>query len=133
MNKVLVVDNSLLTLWVYPERGMLHSQMKTFVFGDEYRDAWTKAIEAIASYRATKWLAYNGPHSALPPDDADWTINTWFPQALAAGWKHWAVVQPASLIGQSRIERVIKIFSDQGINARMFVDPDVAMRWLDGL
>lgn len=133
MNKILIADNNLISVWIYPERGMLHSQMKSYVFGPEYREGLTKTIEAMGSYRVTKWIADNRAHSAVPPDDLDWTFKTWFPRALASGWRHWALVQPISLIGQIRMERVIKTFAEQGLNARMFTDPDEAMRWLDGL
>jgi hypothetical protein len=40
-------------------------------------------------------------------------------------------VQPAKIIGQVNMARFVKLYADLGINARMFGDPDEAMKWLD--
>jgi len=54
-------------------------------------------------------------------------------RALYSLWErqHWAVVQPLKIIGQINMERFSKDYGRQGVNARLFSDPDAAMRWLD--
>jgi len=72
-------------------------------------------------------------NGAIVPEDIAWSVQTWFPRARAGGWKHWAMVQPRKIIGQLNIARGLKAYSEQGINARMFSDPDEAMARVDAL
>jgi hypothetical protein len=131
MTRISIVDNSLIAVWIYPERRMVHHQSKRFCFGDDFREGLSRGVEAMQLYRATKWLSDDRAGSALPPEDGQWATDVWFPQAKAAGWRHWAVVQPAKILGQVNLGRFVKRYAGQGINARMFVEPDEAMRWLD--
>lgn len=131
MNKVSIVENDLIAVWVYPDRKMIHHMMKAYCFGPEFREALTRGLEAMELYRATKWLSDDRANGALPPEDGAWAGQEWSPRALAAGWKHWAVVQPAKIIGQINMERFVKDSAARGLNARMFGDPEEAMRWLD--
>jgi hypothetical protein len=50
---------------------------------------------------------------------------------LEAGWKHWAIVQPAKLLGQMNIKRISETFAAAGITAQFFSDPDEALKWLE--
>ena len=54
MNKISVVDNALISVWVYPERGMIHHMMKSYCHGDDFRKALIKGVEAMEHYKATK-------------------------------------------------------------------------------
>jgi hypothetical protein len=131
MAGTLVVDNSLMTVWVYPLRRIVHHQMKGYCFGPEFREGLTRGVEAMEQYKAIKWLSDNRAHSALPPEDEEWAVKHWFPRAKAAGWRCWAVVQPAKVIGQVNMERIARIYIDHGVDARLFSDPVLAMKWLD--
>ena len=133
MNKLSVVDNRLITIWVYPERKMIHHQMKMYCHGDEFRDALMKGAEAMELYQATKWLSDDRVNGAITPEDQAWSSKHWIPRVKAAGWSYWAVVQPARLIGQSSIARFVEVCASFGVTARMFADPDEALRWLDAL
>jgi hypothetical protein len=133
MTKISIVDTSLIAVWAYPEQRMIHHQMKAFCFGTELREALSKGVEAMQRYQATKWLSDDRANGALTPDDSAWGTTVWFPLAKAAGWQHWALVQPAKILGQTNMSRLVKLYADQGINARMFADPDEAMRWLAAL
>jgi hypothetical protein len=64
-------------------------------------------------------------------EDATWAQSVWFPRTKTAGWRHWSVVQPAKIIGRMNMARFVKDCARQGINARMFGDPDAAFEWLD--
>jgi hypothetical protein len=110
---------------------MIHHRMKAYCHGAAFREALTKGLEAMERYRATKWLSDDRANGALLNEDSEWAIKVWSPRAMAAGWKHWAVVQPAQVIGQINLRKFIKGYADIGINARMFSDPDEAMKWLD--
>jgi len=130
-DQILLLDTSLISVWVYPRRQMIHHHMKQFCFGDDFRAALLKGVEAMEQHQATKWLSDDRANGAIVPEDAAWAVEHWFPRARAAGWKHWAVVQPLKIIGQINMERFSKDYGRQGVNARLFSDPDAAMRWLD--
>jgi hypothetical protein len=133
MNRIAVVDNSRIAVWVYPDRRMIHHRMKAFCFGNDFREALTRGTEAMQRHGATKWLSDDRANGALPPDDGVWATEVWFTQTKAAGWKHWAIVLPTKILGQSSLARYAKLYAEMGITTRMFADPNEAMRWLEAL
>jgi hypothetical protein len=130
-SRVCVLDTTLIAVWVYPTRRMIHHEMKAFCFGADFRAALTRGAEAMEQHRAIKWLSDDRANGALVPEDEQWGYDVWFPRAIAAGWQPWAVVRPAQLLGQASLGRVSKQYVDAGINVQMFGDPAEAMRWLD--
>jgi hypothetical protein len=131
MNRILLVDNSLITVWVYPAKRLIHHQMKAYCYGTDFREGLARGLEAMEQHHATKWLSDNRATSALPPDDEEWLVKSWFPRAKAAGWKRWGIVKPAKLIGQVYLDRLARRYIEHGIEVRMFGDPDEVMAWLD--
>jgi hypothetical protein len=129
--RIALVDNKLVAVWVYPERGIVHHAMKAFCHGADFREALSQGAEAMLQHRATKWLSDDRLNGALPEEDERWATHHWFPRVREAGWKHWAIVQPQKLIGQMNMERFRKMYEDLGINARMFSDAEEAFVWLD--
>lgn len=126
-----LLDTEVISMWIYPERKMIHHVMKAYCFGAEFRGALMIGVAAMEHHGATKWLSDDRANSAVPPDDEEWGMQVWLPRARAAGWRHWAIVQPGKIIGQVNLARRVKQISELGINARMFADPDEAMRWLE--
>lgn len=133
MNKILIADNPFITMWAYPDRKLIHHHMKAYCHGADFRDALLKGLTALRTYKATKWLSDDRANGALPRVDEEWATTSWFPLVLAAGWRHWAIVQPAKVIGRINMARVTRKYNDLGMNVRMFSDPDEAMTWLDAL
>ena len=131
MNPILVLETSLITVWAYPEKRLIHHEMRKFCHGDEFRNGLDRGLEALELYKASKWLSDDRANSVLPEDEA-WASQDWVPRAKAAGWKHWAMV-PAGALGHHRASRFVKNYLELGINARMFSDLDEAMKWLDEL
>jgi hypothetical protein len=129
--KISIVENDQISLWVYPGRKMIHHQMKAYCYADKFREALVKGAEAMERYRATKWLSDDRANGALPAEDTAWAEQIWFPRTKAAGWRHWSVVQPEKVIGQINLARFVKKYAELGINARMFGDPDEALKWLE--
>ena len=79
---------------------------------------------------ASKWLSDDRANNALPPADEEWAREVWFPRTRAAGWRHWAIVQPLKVLGQMNVRRFAEAYAAQGITARIFSDPNAAMAWL---
>lgn len=131
MNKLLVLDNALITVWVYPERKMLHHVMKAYCYGSDFREALTKGTEAMRLHKATKWFSDDRASGPLTKDDEEWAYKVWFPQTVVAGWKHWGILPPEKVIAQIKYARATRSWAELGINASVFSDPDAAMKWLD--
>jgi hypothetical protein len=131
MEKILVFDGSLISVWAFPRKRLIHHQMKTYCYGGEFREALIKGVEALELHKATKWLSDNRATGPLPPDDERWAVTHWFPRTKAAGWKHWAMVQPPKILAQLNLTRIVMRYAGLGINARVFGDLDEAMTWLD--
>jgi hypothetical protein len=131
LDKIVIVDNHMISMWIYPKRKMIHHVMKAHCHGIRFREALLKGTEALIECKATKWLSDDRSNGALLVEDSSWAQAEWFPRTKAAGWKHWGVVQPAKIIGQMNMSRFIRELTDQGINARMFGNPDEALRWLE--
>ncbi len=129
--RLLLVENDLISVWIYPEKKLVHHLMKAYCFGVDFREGLTRGVDAMERHGATKWLSDDRANGALPPEDLAWTKRVWRSRALAAGLKRWAIVQPAKLIGQVNLSRVVKQYADLGVEVRMFGDPDEAMKWLD--
>jgi hypothetical protein len=131
MDRIVVFENEKISVWCYPEKGIIHHQMHAVVYREPFREALSAGLDAMILHRATKWLSDDRANTALPPDDEEWATNTWFPQVRAAGWKYWAMVQPIKVVGQMNVARFVKMYSDLGITARIFTDPDEAFAWID--
>jgi hypothetical protein len=89
--------------------------------------------EAMRKNGAAKWLSDDRGNSVLSKEDADWGQVNWFPQTVQAGWKYWAIVQPAKVIAQMNMKALAEEYAKAGITARFFSDPDEAMRWLESV
>ena len=131
MNKISVYEHERMSVWCYPERKLIHHQMHKPCAGQPFRDALLAGLKAMTEHKATRWLSDDRQHTALAPEDEDWAQDVWFPQARAAGWKHWAVIRPMSAVGNLSSARFRKWYAEHGINARLFTDVDEAHRWLD--
>jgi hypothetical protein len=130
---VTIIDNRSARLVYHPDAGIIHHEFRTLMRGDAFRDVLNRGLEAMEQYRATKWLSDDRRNSATTSEDANWAETVWFPHALAAGWKHWAIVLPENFVGQMNMKRFIEHNAAQGINVRVFTDPDKAFRWLENL
>jgi len=118
------------SVWIYPEQGIVHHTMKTYCYGESFREALTRGSEAMKLHKATKWLSDDRASGPVPAEDSEWSQTNWFPQTKAAGWKYWAIVPPEKILGQLKIERISKMYSERGINRRMFQTPEEALKWL---
>lgn len=126
----LILESDDASLWFHPELRTVHHSFKRFIAGQAFRDVLTRGADVLEKYKATKWLSDDRNNSALPKDDEKWGNEVWFPRVLKAGWKHWAIVQPAKAVGQLNMKRFQENFVALGVNAHMFSDVDEAMKWL---
>ncbi|HEX7491581.1 MAG TPA: hypothetical protein VF337_07735 [Candidatus Limnocylindrales bacterium] len=125
-----ILDNEHATLWYRPDTRIVHHQIHKFVHGDSLRNVLNQGLEPVKLHKAQKWLSDDRANSALTPDDTTWAQTVWFPQVVAAGWKHWAVVMPEKVVGQLNMKQWVTQYKSLGINSQVFADPDEALKWL---
>jgi hypothetical protein len=119
------------SLWYYPDKKIIHHEFRSFVHGEQFRGILERGLEAFRKYGACKWLSDNHGHGATTEEDSDWSMNTWSPRVIEAGWKYWAVVMPEKVVGQMSLRRRIKAYSERGVTVRVFTNADEAMAWLE--
>jgi hypothetical protein len=132
MRREVVHSSDKITVWAYPDRGIVHHQMLAYCSGDPFRRALDAGIEAMRRIAGSKWLSDDRINHALAPDDLKWADEVWFPKTVAAGWKYWALVPPQSVIGQLNIKRHVRMYKERGVTVEVFAEPDAALWWLDG-
>lgn len=125
-----LLSNHYVTLWFHPEDKIVHHQMHGFVPEALFREFLLAGVERMRREQACKWLSDDRRNPVLAASLHEWARDHWFPQAVAAGWKFWAIVQPEDMLGQWSMERAVMDYRAQGIVARYFGDPDSAMQWL---
>ena len=133
MSRITVIDNSVVTLWYYPDTKIVHHQMHGFFHGQEFRNVLTAACSLFTQHHATKWLADDRKIPVLSQEDIDWARENWVGRARAIGWKHLAMVRPLKALGKIGVERMVKELLAMGVNARLFEEPEPAMAWLEKL
>jgi hypothetical protein len=126
-----IIDNEYATLLYYPDTKIVAHKFHKFFTGRQLRDVLNKGTELLATHGAQKWLSDDRDFTALHPDDREWGHADWNPRTIKAGWKYWAVVVPHDVVGQMSTQRLVETFSELGVEARAFTDPDEAMRWLE--
>lgn len=131
MPRMTLIENEFASLWVHPEAGIVHHQFKRFIHGAAFREVLTKGCDALVQHKCTKWLSDDSGNSALGAEDEKWAQSEWFPAVKAGGWKHWAIVLPAKLVGQMNMKRFCEMYKGLGINANVFSSSAEAMAWLE--
>ncbi len=130
MPTIVALDNEFATVRVVTEKRMIHHEFKQYIYGPRLREALTVGAELMEQHKAIRWLSDDRKNGPLPPADADWAKNVWFPRVVKAGWKKWAVVVPEMVLGQMNIQMFIDTYQKQGIEAKVFSNADEAMTWL---
>jgi hypothetical protein len=130
MKKVTVIDTNLVSLWYYPDAKIVHHQIKGFLSGQPFREFLMAGSEILRKNGGEKWLSDDRACPVVRPEDIDWGDAVWFPQLAASGWKYWAIVPPAKMVGQAVIKELNAKYAKQGVTSQWFTDPYDAMTWL---
>jgi hypothetical protein len=130
MKKVNVIDTPLVSLWYYPDEKIVHHQIKGFIGGQPFRDFLMAGTALMKKHGAQKWLSDDRDCPVVRPEDIEWGDVHWFPQTAASGWKYWAIVQPAKMIGKAMLKDLSIKYAKHGVASQWFSDPHDAMVWL---
>lgn len=130
MAGTVLFDSEYATLWYHEDKKIIHHKIKKYIYGDKLREILTKGFEALKQKGAKKWLSDDSLNGPLLKDDEAWCKGEWFPKVVKAGWKFWAIVMPAQVLGQINMKRFIEEYAKAGIAVNLFSDADKALTWL---
>ena len=133
MSKTSIFDNDSMAIFYYPDKKILVQETLKFATSEERREALGEGLKIIERDRVTKWLTNNKSGSAIPEEDFDWGINEWFPRAIKAGLKYWAVILPEKAVGKLSGKKMLDGALKHGISIKTFQTEEDALKWLDGL
>lgn len=126
----LIFDHDEISVYYYPEIGIVHHKMHKPCRGSSFQTALTKGAEIIETHGAHKWLSDDRKNYVLSPGDEEFGARVWFPRVRKAGWSHWAVVRPEQAVAQLNVGRFIKMFGELGVETIFVSDFDEAWTWL---
>ncbi len=129
MSEQIIFQSPSAILRYHPD-GIVHHEFLTRMVGAAFRDVLNQGLTQLQKTHATKWLSDDRKNTVLEEADETWARSNWFPRAVAAGWKHWAIVNPQKAVGQLQMNRHAKAFEMGGITVQMFSTPVEALAWL---
>lgn len=130
MNRLAILESDQVNVWCVPALKLIHHEMASHCHSEPFRNALTAGTDALLEHGCTGWLSDDRNNGPLSPEDAEWAKTVWFPRTRAAGWTHWAMVKPKSVISQLNVQQFIDLYGTQGITVRIFEEPDAALSWL---
>lgn len=130
MTEMTLIQTDFATLVYHPDAKIVHHTFHKPIGGQEFRNVLNTGAEAMEKYGATKWLSDDRNNSVLSPEDGGWGSNDWFPRAVKAGFKYWALVVPDDILARMDLKQYIDSFFEQGLRVMVFTKPEDAMAWL---
>ncbi|HEV2028617.1 MAG TPA: hypothetical protein VGS16_08820 [Candidatus Dormibacteraeota bacterium] len=115
--------------WDHERRGIL-AEWKAFATSEEFRGALTKAIEVIRERRAVCFVNDTRKLELITDEDQRWILQTWTPQAVAAGLQRIAIVIAHSGLSKMAVETMFKDQATARVESRTFDSLPDAMQWV---
>lgn len=130
MPKQTILDNEYFSLWYDSDLDAVYHRVKRPLPVEPMKVLLNKGREVLEEKRARKWLSDDRNNSVVPKDVETWSETNWLPQMVAAGWKFWAVVMPATAIAKRNIAKFQEAFASQGVVVQYFTNLEEARKWL---
>jgi hypothetical protein len=130
MSEEMIINNEYASLIYYPEPKIVHHIFHKPISGKEFRNVLDTGAKTLEKNKAEKWLSDDRANLALPEEDTEWSKTDWFPRAVKAGWKYWALVVPDDFMGRVNMKEFVDSYLDQGLRIAVFTEPEEARKWL---
>ncbi len=130
VNKELLIDNAVASLWYYPDSKIIHHKFKKFVYGEHFQNILATGAEYFEKEGCKKWLSDDRNSSALRKADLEWGGNHWKQRIIKAGWKYWAIMMPDLEVGKLTMKTLINDYRELGVTVELFNDVELAYNWL---
>lgn len=129
MRKEVIIENDDVSLYCYPEIGVVHHVLHKFCYGDTFRNLMTKGADTFIKYKCTKWLSNDKSNSALRQEDIEWGQKNWEGRIIK-NWKYWALIVPNKVVGQMSMKPIIQRYAGMGVQVQLFENEKDALDWL---
>lgn len=127
---ITIIENEYATLVYHPDTKIVHHTFHKPIGGDAFRNVLDTGAKTLKENKASKWLSDDRANSVTSSEDANWSKDDWFPRAVRAGWKYWALVVPQDLMARMNMKQFVDSYLDQGLRIMVFSKPEKAMEWL---
>ena len=129
MSTVTVFDDEYMSLWYYPETGIVHHRMKGYLPPGGFRKPLNASAELLETHRATKYVSDDRANVVVDPDDTEWADDHWYPRVAKAGLKHWALVMPSTVVGTLQGKSILETRRRQGLDVEGFGRVEIIQRF----
>jgi hypothetical protein len=131
MEAITLIQNEYITVQYLPDREVIYHTIHQPFSGPLFREALLTGTAALIKYKACKWLSDDRNNGPLSHDDTEWCVQVWHAQAIAAGWKYWAVVVPPAVAAAGSLVPIIDSLFERGLRMMVFTTLEQANAWLD--
>ncbi len=132
MSAVTVFDDEYMSLWYYPETGIVHHRIKGYLPPGGFRKLLSASAELLETRRATKYVSDDRGNVVVDPEDIKWADDNWYPRVSKAGLRHWALVMPSTMVGTLQAKAILETRRKQGLDVEGFAAIEDALAWLQG-
>lgn len=129
MRKTLTESDNYI-LWYHISGRVIHHEIRGPLEEGDLTHLLTVGLEHMKRHKVTKWISDDRKRSTVPQEEAEWAQNQWAPAAIAAGWTHWAVLNPEGAVSGLQMKRFIRTFKEHGVEVRPFDDSADAVEWI---
>lgn len=130
MSTVTVFDDEYMSLWYYPETGIVHHRIKGYLPQGGFRKLLNASADLVETHRASKYVSDDRSNVVVDPDDTRWADDHWYPRVAKAGLKHWALVMPSTIVGTVQGKSILETRRRQGLDVEGFGGVEDALAWL---
>jgi hypothetical protein len=130
MGKTTILENEAMKLYYHDDAKIVHHEMVRYPGARLLESVLTRGLDLLRERGAQKWLSDDREGGALPKSHHEWGEQVWGPRAAAAGWRYWALVPPADVIGKMNMARLIKTYAAMGVTVELFQSPEQGLEWL---
>jgi hypothetical protein len=130
MSTVTVLDDEFMSLWYHPQTGIVHHRINGYLVQGGFRKLLDASAELLESRRATKYLSDDRNNVVVDPEDIKWADDNWYPRAIKAGLRRWALVLPATMVGTLQAKSILEKRRKQGLDVEGFDGIEAALAWL---
>ncbi len=128
--KITIMETPAASLFVYPEKRIVHHTVHKFIYGEDFRNLMTKGADIFIKHKCNKWLSDDRSNSALKKEDVEWGQKNWENRILEKGWEYWALVMPEKTVGKMNMQKIVERYKSKGVEVKIFSDVDEGFEWL---
>lgn len=123
-------DAPYLTIHWESDTRCVRMEWKQFTYGETFRRALDHGLDRLRQEQASCWLADCRNLGVLLKADQQWTVEDWFPRALAAGLRRLAIVEPLRVVPTWSVQGIMREVRDPNIQVAYFSSLEAARAWL---